>query len=188
MEKNVKSYGNVVFSVVAKSFSIIGMVILVCQISFADTQGEKAKADEPVMAARDSGTAMPGRYSNEEIDDMIKSVLGSIPAIPDRYTNKEVDDKITAVKKSIPATPDRYTNEEIDAKLKAIMNSIPATPDVYSKEEVDKKIMALNKTILALKTALGNLRNSIPEELKWPVKTKKIFIDIRNSIPEDITE
>ena len=58
----------------------------------------------------------------------------------------------------------------------------------YSKEEINNRIKALNDAIATLQIALLNIRKSIPAEMKWPVKTKKILTEIRNGIPADISE
>ena len=93
------------------------------------------------------------------------------------------------VTESIPNASGNYTNVEIDHKIATLKSSIPAVsavPEVYSKEEIKERIRALDDAITTLEIALANIRNSIPAELKWPVKTKKIFTEIRIGIPADI--
>ncbi|MHC4322429.1 MAG: hypothetical protein ACYST3_09170, partial [Planctomycetota bacterium] len=85
-----------------------------------------------------------------------------------------------------PDVSDNYTKEEIDGRIAAVKNSIHAVPDVYSKEEIKVRIRALNDAITNLEIALSNIRNSIPAEIKWPVRTKQILTNIRIGIPADI--
>ena len=165
-------------------FLILAAMVLFCQVSFADTQGIETITEETVAVALDSA---PDSYSKEEIDVMFEQIINSIPEVTTRYTDQEIDEKITLVIESIPDASGNYTNEAIDHKIAALNNSIPAIPEVYSKEEINKRVRALNDTITTLEIALANIRNSIPAELKWPVKTKKIFTDIRIGIPSDIS-
>ena len=67
-----------------------------------------------------------------------------------------------------------------------VIGSLPEFPDAYSKEEIKVRIRAINDAITDLEIALANIRNSIPAEIKWPVKTKKILTEIRVGIPADI--
>ena len=164
-------------------FLILAAMVLFCQVSFADTQGIEIITEETVAVALDS---VPDSYTKEEIDAMFVQIMNSIPTVPKRYTDQEIDDKITLVKKSIPDVSGNYTNAEVDHRIAALKNTIPAIPEVYSKKEIEVRIRALNNAITTLEIALANIRNSIPAELKWPVKTKKIFTDIRVGIPADI--
>lgn len=164
-------------------FLILAAMVLFCQVSFADTQGIETITEETVAVALESA---PDSYSKEEIDAMFGQIMNSIPEVPTRYTDEEIDEKITLVIKSIPDASGNYTNEEIDNKIVALNNSIPAIPEVYSKEEIKERIRALNDAITTLEIALANIRNSIPAEIKWPVKTKQILNAIRVSIPADL--
>ena len=164
-------------------FLFLAAMVLFCQVSFADTQGIDTKTEDTVAVALDS--ALDG-YTKEEVDSMLSEVMNSAPEIPKRYSNAEIDNKIAMIEKSIPDTYGNYTNEEIDHRTAALKKSMPTVPAVYSKEEINNKIKALNDAITTLEIALANIRNSIPAELKWPVKTKKIFTDIRVGIPADI--
>ncbi len=112
--------------------------------------------------------------------------MNAIPEIPNRYSNDEIDDKIAEVKGAFPDISDNYTNEQIDSLVAEVKESLPAIPDVYSKEEIKERIRAINDAITTLEIALANIRNSIPAEIKWPVKTKQILTDIRIGIPADI--
>ena len=172
----MKSCRNVIFWVLAAMFVFY-------PISFANAQGSETKPEDAVAVALD---LIPDSYSKEEIDAMFGQIMNSIPEIPKGYTDEEIDDKIAEVKGSIPDVSGNYTKEEIDGKIAAVKNSIPAIPEVYSKEEIKERVRALNDAITTLQIALANIRNSIPAELKWPVKTKRIFTDIRIGIPADI--
>ncbi len=181
MKKNTKRCRSVVLLFLAKSFSIIAIMILLCQTSFADFQG--GEVDKSTVQTPDGPediwvvTGPKRLYTQEEIDDKIKAVKDSIPSV---YTQEEIDDKIKVVKGSIPNV---YTQEEVDDKIKTVEDSIPS---VYTQKQVDEKIEDLKDSISALKKVLGDIRNSIPEKMKWTEKTKKVLTDIRNSIPEDI--
>ena len=164
-------------------FLISAAMVLYCQVSFADTQGMDTKTEGMIAIPLDS--ALDG-YTKEEVDSMLSEIMNSVPEIPKSYTNAEIDNKIAMVRKSIPDTSGNYTNEEIDHRIAALKKSIPTVPAVYSKEEINNKIKALNDAITTLEIALANIRNSIPAEIKWPVKTKKILSDIRIGIPADI--
>jgi uncharacterized small protein (DUF1192 family) len=172
----MKSYRNVIFLVLAA-------MVLFCQVSFADPQGRETKTEDTVAVILDSP---PDGYTKGEIDAKLAQIREAVPVIPNRYSNDEIDAKIAGVKGAIPDVSDKYTNEEIDHRIAALKESIPTVPAVYSKEEINNKIKALNDAITTLEIALANIRNSIPAELKWPVKTKKIFTDIRIGIPADI--
>lgn len=165
-------------------FLILAAVFLFYQQSSAEAQGIEMRTEETVAVALDP---VPDSYSKEEIDAMFERIMNSIPDVSERYTNQEIDEKLTLVIESIPDVSGNYTNEEIDHKIVSLNNSIPEIPEVYSKEEIEERIRALNDAITTLEIALANIRNSIPEELKWPVKTKKIFTDIRVGIPADIS-
>ena len=141
------------------------------------------KNEDTVAVVLDSP---PDGYTKEEIDAKLAQIMNAIPEIPDRYSNDEVDDKIAEVKGTIPNVSDNYTNEQIESLVAEVKGSIPATTDVYSKEEIKIRIRAINDAIANLQIALANVRNSIPAEMKWPVKTKKILTDIRMGIPADI--
>jgi len=159
-------------------FLILAAMVLFCRVSLADIKNKDAVA--VVLDIPSDG------YSKEEIDTMLSEIMSSIPEIPKRYTDEEIDDKIAEIKNSIPDASGNYTNEEIDDRIAAVENSIPAIPDVYSKEEIKNRIRAINDAITTLEIALANIRNSIPAEIKWPAKTKKILAEIRISIPADI--
>jgi len=161
-------------------FLILAAMVLFCHLSFAETQGIETKTEETVAVALESA---PDSYSKEEIDAMFGQIMDSIPDAPKGYTDQEIDEKITLVTESISSASGNYTNEEIDHKITTLKSSIPA---VYSKEEIKERISALNDAITTLEIALANIRNSIPAELKWPVKTKRIFTEIRIGIPADI--
>ena len=164
-------------------FMILAVMVLFCHLSFAETQGIETKTEETVAVALESA---PDSYSKEEIDAMFGQIMDSIPDAPKGYTDQEIDEKITLVTESISSASGNYTNEEIDHKITTLKSSIPAVPEVYSKEEIKERISALNDAITTLEIALANIRNSIPAELKWPVKTKRIFTEIRIGIPADI--
>ena len=164
-------------------FLILAAMVPFCQISFADSPGMETKTEDAVAVALDSA---PEGYSKEEIDAKLAQIRSVITVIPNRYSNEEIDDKIAEVKESIPVASNSYTNEEIDSLVAGVKESIPVTSDVYSKEEIKVRIRALNDAITNLEIALSNIRNSIPAEIKWPVKTKKILSNIRIGIPADI--
>ncbi len=164
-------------------FLLLAAMVLSCQVSSADTQGIDTITEDTVAVVLDS--ALDG-YTKEEVDSMLLEIMNSVPKIPKRYSNAEIDNKIAMIEESIPDTSGNYTNEEIDHGIAVLKESIPTVPAVYSKEEINSRIMALNDAITTLEIALANIRNSIPAELKWPVKTKKIFTDIRIGIPADI--
>ena len=164
-------------------FLILAAMVPFCQISFADSPGMETKTEDAVAVALDSA---PDVYSKEEIDAKLAQIRSVITVIPNRYSNEEIDDKIAEVKESIPVASNSYTNEEIDSLVAQVKESIPVTSDVYSKEEIKVRIRALNDAITNLEIALSNIRNSIPAEIKWPVKTKQILTNIRIGIPADI--
>ncbi len=164
-------------------FLILAAMVPFCQISFADSPGMETKTEDAVAVALDSP---PDVYSKEEIDAKLAQIRSVITVIPNRYSNEEIDNKIAEIKGSIPDVSGNYTNEEIESLVAEVKESIPVTPDVYSKEEIKERIRAINDAIAYLEIALANIRNSIPEEMKWPVKTKQILTDIRISIPADI--
>lgn len=172
----MKNYRNVVILILAA-------MVFYCQISFADSPGMETKTEDAVAVALDSP---PDVYSKEEIDAKLAQIRSVITVIPNRYSNEEIDDKIAEVKESIPVASNSYTNEEIDSLVAQVKKSIPVTSDVYSKEEIKVRIRALNDAITNLEIALSNIRNSIPAEIKWPVKTKQILTNIRIGIPADI--
>jgi len=161
----------------------LGAMVLFCQVSFAEFEAMELKNEDSVAVVLD---IPPDGYTKEEIDAKLAQIMNAIPEIPNRYSNDEIDDKIAKVKGAIPDVSDNYTNKEIDSRIAAVQESIPVTPDVYSKEEIKERIRAINDAIAYLEIALANIRNSIPAELKWPVKTKQILTDIRTSIPADI--
>ncbi len=173
----MKSCRNVIFLILAS-------MVLFCQVSFADFKAMELKNEDTVAVVLDSP---PDGYTKEEIDAKLAQIMNAISEIPDRYSNDEVDDKIAEVKGAIPDVSDNYTNEQIESLVTEVKESIPAIPDVYSKEEIKERIRAINDAITTLEIALANIRNSIPEEIKWPVKTKKILTEIRIGIPADIT-
>ena len=164
-------------------FLILGAIVLFCQVSFADFEAMELKNEEAVAVVLD---IPPDGYTKEEIDAKLVQIMNAIPEIPNRYSNDEIDDKIAEVKGAMPDVSGNYTNKEIESKIAAVQESIPVTSDVYSKEEIKVRIRAINDAIAYLEIALANIRNSIPEEMKWPVKTKQILTDIRVSIPADI--
>ncbi len=172
----MKSGRNVIFLIVVS-------MVLFCQVSFAEFKAMELKNEDTVAVVLDSP---PDGYTKEEIDAKLVQIMNAIPEIPDRYSNDEVDDKIAEVKGTIPNVSDNYTNEQIESLVAEVKESIPATTDVYSKEEIKIRIRAINDAIANLQIALANVRNSIPAEMKWPVKTKKILTDIRMGIPADI--
>ncbi len=172
----MKSGRNVIFLISAS-------MVLFCQVSFADFKAMELKNEDTVAVVLD---LPPDGYTKEEIDAKLAQIMKDIPAIPNRYTNGEIDDKIAEVKSAIPDDSDSYTNEEIESMVTEVKESIPAIPDVYSKEDIKERIRAISDAITTLEIALANIRNSIPAEMKWPVKTKKILTDIRFSIPTDI--
>ena len=164
-------------------FLILGAIVLFCQVSFADFEAMELKNEEAVAVVLD---IPPDGYTKEEIDAKLVQIMNAIPEIPNRYSNDEIDGKIAEVKGAMPDVSGNYTNKEIESKIAAVQESIPVTSDVYSKEEIKVRIRAINDAIAYLEIALANIRNSIPEEMKWPVKTKQILTDIRVSIPADI--
>ncbi len=174
----MKSYRNVIFLVLAA-------MVLFGQVSFADPQDQETKTEDTVAIILDSP---PDSYTKGEIDAKLAQIRDAVPVIPNRYSNDEIDAKLAGVKGAIPDVSDNYTNEEIDSKIAAVKNAIPTIPDVFSKEEINNKIKVLNDAIATLEIALSNIRKSIPAEMKWPVKTKKILTGIRNGIPADIAE
>ncbi len=159
-------------------FLILSAMVPFCHVSFAESQGE-----DPVAVVLD---IPPDGYSKGEIDAMLSKIINSIPEIPKRYTDEEIDNKIAEVGELILDASDSYTNEEIESLVAEVKESIPVVPDVYSKEEIKDRIRAINDAITTLEIALANIRNSIPAEIKWPVKTKKILTGIRIGIPADI--
>jgi hypothetical protein len=163
-------------------FFIVAAMVIFCQVHSADSQDRETTKDK-VAVVLDS--TLDG-YTKEEIDAKLAQIRSVMPVIPNRYSNDEIDDRIAEVKGAIPDISNKYTNDEIDDVIAAVKNSISATPDVYSKEEIKVRIRALNDAITNLEIALLNIRNSIPAEIKWPVKTKKILTDIRIGIPSDI--
>ncbi len=173
----MQSCNNVIFLILAAS-------VFFCQVSFAEPQGMETKTEDTVAVILD---LPPDNYSKEEIDAKLAQIRDSLPAISNRYSNDEIDAKLAGVKGDIPDVSNNYTKKEIDSRIAAVKNSIPTVPDIYSKEEINNRIKALNDAITTLEIALSNIRKSIPAELKWPVKTKKILSDIRNGIPADIT-
>jgi len=172
----MKSGSNVIFLILAA-------IVLFCQISFAGSQDMEAKNEDVVAVVLDMP---PDGYSKEEIDDKLAQIMNAIPEIQNRYSNDEIDEKIAVVKSAIPVDSDNYTNEEIESLVAEVKKSVPVTTDVYSKEEIKVRIRAINDAITNLEIALANIRNSIPAEIKWPVKTKQILTGIRVSIPADI--
>jgi len=164
-------------------FLILAALVLFCQVSFAEFEAMELKNEESVAVVLD---IPPDGYTKEEIDAKLAQIMNSIPEIPGRYSNDEIDDKIAEVKNSIPDISDNYTDEEIESMVAEVKESIPANPDVYSKEEIKVRIRAINDAITNLEIALANIRNSIPAEIKWPVKTKQILNAIRVSIPADL--
>lgn len=164
-------------------FLILAAMVPFCQVSFADFQAMEIENKDTVAVVLDS---THDSYTKEEIDAKLAQIRDSIPEIPKRYTDDEIDDKIAEVKGAIPDVSDNYTNEEIEFLVAEVKDSIPVNPDVYSKEEIKVRIRAINDAITNLEIALLNIRNSIPEEIKWPVKTKKILTEIRIGIPADI--
>ena len=164
-------------------FLILGAMVLSCQVSFAEFEAMELKNEDSVAVVLD---IPPDGYTKEEIDAKLAQIMNAIPDIPNRYSNDEIDNKIEKVIGAIPDVSGNYTNKEIDSRIAAVQESIPVTPDVYSKEEIKERIRAINDAIAYLEIALANIRNSIPEEMKWPVKTKQILTDIRISIPADI--
>jgi hypothetical protein len=163
-------------------FFILASMVIFCQVSFADSQGGKATEDTVAIVLE----SPPDSYSKAEIDAMLSEIINSIPEIPKRYTDEEIDNKIAEVGELILDASDSYTNEEIESLVAEVKESIPVVPDVYSKEEIKDRIRAINDAITTLEIALANIRNSIPAEIKWPVKTKKILTGIRIGIPADI--
>ena len=157
-------------------------MVIFCQVPSADSQG-RGTTEDTVAVVLDS---THDGYSKEEIDAKLAQIMNAIQVVPDRYSNSEVDDKIAAVKGAIPDVSGNYTNEQIESLIAEVKGSIPAISDVYSKEEIKVRIRALNDAIANLQIALANIRNSIPAEIKWPVKTKRILTDIRIGIPADI--
>ncbi len=172
----MKSGRNIIFLIMAAMFTF-------CQVSFASFHDTEAKNEDDVAVVLE---IPPDGYTKEEIDAKLAQIMNAIPEVPNRYSNDEIDDKIAEVKGAIPDVSGNYTDEEIDSMVEAIKESIPETPDVYSKEEIKERIRAINDAITNLEIALANIRNSIPAEIKWPVKTKQILTDIRISIPADI--
>ena len=164
-------------------FLIMAVMSTFCQVSFASFHDTEAKNEDDVAVVLE---IPPDGYTKEEIDAKLVQIMNAIPEIPNRYSNDEIDDKIEKIKDAIPDVSGNYTNKEIESKIAAVQESIPVTPDVYSKEEIKERIRAINDAIAYLEIALANIRNSIPEEMKWPVKTKQILTDIRISIPADI--
>ncbi len=164
-------------------FLVLTAMILFCQVSFAGSRDMETKNEDDVAVVLE---LLPDGYTKEEIDAKLSQIMNAIPEIPNRYSNEEIDDKIAGVKGAIPDVSDNYTNEQIESMVAEVKKSIPVAPDVYSKEEIKERIRTINDAIAYLEIALANIRNSIPEEMKWPVKTKQILTDIRISIPADI--
>ncbi len=162
---------------------ILATMFTFCQLSFAGSQDMENNNEDAVAVVLE---IPPDGYTKEEIDAKLAQIMNAIREIPDRYSNDEVDDKIAEVKGAIPDVSDNYTNEQIESLVTEVKESIPAIPDVYSKEEIKERIRAINDAITTLEIALANIRNSIPAEIKWPVKTKKILTNIRIGIPADI--
>ena len=165
-------------------FLILVAMILFCQVSFAGSRDMETKNEDDVAVVLE---LLPDGYTKEEVDAKLAQIMNVIPEIPNRYSNEEIDNKIAGVKGAIPDVSGDYTNEQIESMVAEVKKSIPVAPDVYSKEEIKERIRTINDAIAYLEIALANIRNSIPEEMKWPVKTKQILTDIRISIPADIT-
>ncbi len=164
---------------------VLAVMAICCRISFADFPDIDTEAEDTIAVILDTPSDC---YTKKEIDAMLGHIMNSIPKAPNRYSNDEIDARIAAVKGTIPDVSGNYTNEQIDGKIASVKNSIPAipkSPDVYSKAEINARTRALNDAIANLEIALLNVRNSIPAEIKWPVKTKKILTDIRNGIPSN---
>ncbi len=163
-------------------FFILAAMVIFCQVSSADSQGRETTEDTVAVVL----DIPPDSYSKGEIDAKLAQIMNSIPEAPKRYTNEEIDNKIAEVGELILDVSESYTNEEIESLVAEVKESIPVAPDVYSKEEIKVRIRALNDAITNLEIALLNIRNSIPAEIKWPVKTKKILAEMRLGIPADI--
>ncbi len=164
-------------------FLVLTAMILFCQVSFAGSRDMETKNEDDVAVVLE---LLPDGYTKEEVDAKLAQIMNVIPEIPNRYSNEEIDNKIAGVKGAIPDVSGDYTNEQIESMVAEVKKSIPVAPDVYSKEEIKERIRTINDAIAYLEIALANIRNSIPEEMKWPVKTKQILTDIRISIPADI--
>ena len=164
-------------------FLVLTAMILFCQVSFAGSRDMETKNEDDVAVVLE---LLPDGYTKEEVDAKLAQIMNVIPEIPNRYSNEEIDNKIAGVKGAIPDVSGDYTNEQIESMVAEVKKSIPVAPDVYSKEEIKERIRTINDAIAYLEIALANIRNSIPEEMKWPVKTKQILTDIRVSIPADI--
>ncbi len=165
-------------------FLILAAMVLFCQLSYADSQDMGAKKEDSVAVVLD----IPESYTKEEIDAKLAEIMKAIPEVPKRYSNEEIDAKMVEVKDAIPDDTENYTDEEIDSLIEEVKGSIPDISDVYSKEEIKIRIRAINDAITNLEIALANIRNSIPAEIKWPVKTKQIFTEMRIGIPADLAE
>lgn len=139
---------------------VLAVMAIYSLVSFADYPGMEAKAEGSSAVATGSHSEC---YTKEEINAMLGQIMNSIPDIPRRYTDEEIDNKIAEIKGSIPDVSESSSNDEI-------------------------KIRALSDTITKLEIALLNIRNSIPAEMRWPVKTKKIFTEMRAGIPADISK
>ncbi len=163
-------------------FFILAAMVIFFHVFSADSQGRETTEDT-VAVVLDSP---PDSYSKGEIDAKLAQIMNSIPEIPKRYTDEEIDNKIAEIAELILDASDNYTNEEIESLVSEVKESIPVVPDAYSKEEIKVRIRALNDAITNLEIALLNIRNSIPAEIKWPVKTKKILTEMRIGIPADI--
>ena len=166
-------------------FFILAAMVLFCQVSFAGSQGRETQTDDAIAVVLDT---TPDGYTKEEIDAKLAQIINSIPEIPKRYTDEEIDNKIAEVKGAIPDVSENYTNEDIESLVAEVKKSIPETPDVYSKEEIKVRVRAINDAIANLEIALLNVRNSIPAEIKWPVKMKRILNEMRAGIPADIAD
>ncbi len=164
-------------------FLILATMVLFCQVSYAEFKAMELKNEDTVAVVLD---LPPDYYTKEEVDAKLAQIINAIPKTPNRYSNEEIDNKIAEVKGAIPDVSNNYTNEQIESMVADVKESIPVIPAVYSKDEIKERIRAIKDAITTLEIALANIRNSIPAELKWPVKTKKILTDIRIGIPADI--
>jgi hypothetical protein len=139
-------------------FFVLAVMAIYSLVSFADYQGMEAKAKGSAAVAQESH---PECYTKEEINAMLGQIMNSIPDIPRRYTDEEIDNRIAEVKASIPDVSKSSSNNKI-------------------------KVRDLRDAITRLETAILKIRNSIPAELKWPVKVKPILTKMRAGIPADI--
>ncbi len=140
-------------------FFVLAVLTIYSLVSFTDYPGMEAKAKG---SATESHSEC---YTKDEIDAMLGQIINSIPNVPKRYTDEKIDIKIAEIKKAIPVISKSSSSKDIKARVKA-----------------------LGDAITTIENALLKIRNSIPVEMKWPIKMKPILTEMRAGIPADISK